>query len=86
MLGIRGDSKTIAGWVNGHAQLKSKESTTASVQNLLRDWGRAVDPRQRVADWAIHTCREHHKEADSLAGTAIKGREKRMGGHRDGLV
>ena len=35
MLGVRGDSKTIAGWVNGHVQLKSKESTTANVQNLL---------------------------------------------------
>ena len=35
-LEIRGDSKTIVGWVNSHAKLKTKESTIASAQNLLR--------------------------------------------------
>ena len=35
-LEIRGDSKTIVDWVNSHAKLKTKESTIASAQNLLR--------------------------------------------------
>ena len=41
-------------WVNGHAKLKTKESTVASVQILLREWwGREVDPRQRVTHWTV---------------------------------
>ena len=35
-LEIRGDSKTIVDCVNSHAKLKTKESTIASAQNLLR--------------------------------------------------
>ena len=38
MLEIRGDSNTIVDWVNSHAQLKTKESTVAIFQNLLREW------------------------------------------------
>ena len=37
-LGIGGDCKTIVDWVNGHAKLKTRESTVANTQNLLREW------------------------------------------------
>ena len=74
ILEIRGDSKTIVDWVNVHAKLITKESTIASVQNVLRDWwGRGVDLRQRVADWVSHIFREHNKEADSWAGRGVQG-------------
>ena len=29
-----------------------------------------------MADWAVHTCRQRHKEADSWAGTGVKGRDE----------
>ena len=77
MLEMRGDSETIVVWVNGHAALKTRESTIASVQNLLREWlRRAVDLGQRVADWAIHMFREHNKEADSWTGKSVKSVKK----------
>ena len=77
MLEVRRDSKTIVDWVNGHSKLKTKESTIASVQNILRDWwGRGAAFRQRVADWAIHIFFQHHKEANSWAGRGVKGHEK----------
>ena len=63
--------------VTGHAKLKTRESTIAIVQNLLREWlRRGVDLRQRVADWAIHMFREHNKEADSWIGKGVKGVKK----------
>ena len=47
VLGTKGNSKTIVDWVNGQSKLDTKETSTASVQNLLRDWqGCEVDPRQ----------------------------------------
>ena len=33
-----GDCKTTVDWVNGHAKLKTRESTVATTQNLLREW------------------------------------------------
>ena len=73
VLGIMGDSKTIVDWVNGHAKMK----TNATAQNFLWEWwGRGVDPRRRVADWAVHIFREHHKEADFWAWKGVKGREE----------
>ena len=36
---------------------------------------RGLHLRHHVADWAIHIFREHNKEADSLAGKGVKGRE-----------
>ena len=34
---------------------RRKESAIIDVQNLLREWWeQGVDPRQSVADWAIH--------------------------------
>ena len=75
ILEIRGDSKTIV--VKGHSKLKTKERTIASLQNLQREWwGRGMDLRQRVADWAVHIFPEHNKEADSWAGKGIKGHEE----------
>ena len=70
MLEIRRDSKTIVDWVdNRHVKLTRKESTIASVQNILRNrWERGVDLRHRVDDWASHIFREHNEEADSWAG------------------
>ena len=62
--------------VNGHAKLRKKESTIASVQNHHREWcSRGVDLRQRVADWAFHIFRKHRKEADSWAVKGVEGRE-----------
>ena len=76
MLEIRGDSRMVVDWVDGHSKLKTKESTIAGVQNFLRDWwGRGWDLRHRVAEWAIHIFREHNKEADSWAAKGVKGRE-----------
>ena len=73
MLDIRGDSKTIVDWVNGHAKLKTWESTIATAQNLLWEWwGRGVDLRRCVADWTVHICREHNSEADFWAGKGVK--------------
>ena len=43
MLEVRGDSRTIVDWVSGHAKLKTKESIVASVQNLLRVNGEAME-------------------------------------------
>ena len=77
ILQMRGDSKTIVDWVNGHAKLKTKEDTIASPQSIKWDWwGRRVDVRQRVADWAIHIFRVHSKEADSWAVNGVKSREE----------
>ena len=46
MLELRGDSKTVVDWLNGHAKLKACESTIAAAQNLLRKRrGRGVDQR-----------------------------------------
>ena len=74
-LEIKGDCKTIVDWVNGQAKLKTRESTVANTQNLLREWwGRKVDLRQRTADWATHACREQNKEADLWADKGVKGR------------
>ena len=68
ILEVRCDSKTIVDWVSGHSKTKTKDSTIASAQNLLREWwDRGVDSGQRVADWAIHIFREPSKEADSSA-------------------
>ena len=67
----------ISDWVNGHSKLKKKkkESTIAGV--LLREWwDRGLDLRHRVADWAVHIFREHHKEADSGAVKGDKGCEE----------
>ena len=84
ILEIRGDSKTMVDWVNGHAKLKMKESTIATAQNLLRElWSREVGSRQRVTDWAVHIFREHNKEADSWAGERRPRSRRRMGGHRE---
>ena len=83
MLGVRGDSKTITGWANGHAQLKSKESTIASVQNLLGPYGGSTTTCGRLDD--SHLPR-------TQPWSRFMGRDKRqktwkkMGGHRDGLV
>ena len=75
-LEIKGDCETIVDWVNGHAKLKARESTVAIAQDLLRDWwGRGVDLRPRIADWATHIFREHNKEADLWAAKCAKGRE-----------
>ena len=75
-LEIKGDSKTIVDWVDGHAKLKARESTVATTQNFLREWwGRGVVLRQRVADGAVHAFREHHIEADLWAAKGVKGRE-----------
>ena len=60
-------------WVNGYAKLNIRESTVANAQNLLREWGRGVDLRQRTADWATHIFREHNKEADLWAANGAKG-------------
>ena len=77
MLGIKVDSKTVVGWVDGHAKLKLPESTNATVQNLRSKWwSRGVKLRGRVADWAVHIFREHNKEADIWAGKGVKGREE----------
>ena len=55
-------------WVNGHAKLKTRESTVATAQNFLRDWWRRrVDQRQPTADWATHIYLEHNEEANLLA-------------------
>ena len=68
-LEIRGDSKTVVDWVNGHAKVKSLESTITTAQNLLwRWWSRGVDLRRRVADWAVLIFREQNKDADVGAG------------------
>ena len=67
MMEIRSDSKTVD-WVNGHAKLKTWDSTVATAQNLLREWwGCGVDLGQRAAEWAVHIFREHNKEADIRA-------------------
>ena len=59
MLEIRSDRKTIVEWVNGHAMMKTRESTVATAQNLLRErWGRGVDLRRRVADLAVNTTKK----------------------------
>ena len=56
--------------------LRTRESTVATTQNLLRDWwGRGVDLRQGTADWATHIFPEHNEEADLWAAKATKGRE-----------
>ena len=63
-------------WVNGHAKLKSLESSIATAQNLLwKWWSRDVDPRRRVVDWEVQTFREQHKEAGVWTGKGVKGRE-----------
>ena len=75
-LEIKGECKTIVDWVIGHARLKTRESTVATTQNLLREWwGRGVDLRQRIADWATHIFRKHNKEADLCAAAGVMGRE-----------
>ena len=73
MLDVRWNTMTIVAWINGHAKQKKKESITATAQNLVREWwGRGVDLRRRVFDWAVHI-REHNKEAD------LWGRERCRG-------
>ena len=53
------------------------ESTIATAQYLLWErWGRGVDLRGRVADWAVHIFREYNREADAWAGKGVKGREE----------
>ena len=50
-LEIKGGSKSMVDWVNGHAKLKTRERTAATTQNLLREWWcRGVDQRQRTVD------------------------------------
>ena len=76
MLEIRGDSKTVVDWVNGHAKQYMRDITIATAQNTLQAWwGCGVDLRRRVADWATHIFREHNTEADLWAGKGVKGQE-----------
>ena len=64
-------------WVNGHAMLKTLESTVTTAQDLLRKcWGHGVDLQRRVADWAFHIFREYNREADARSGKGVKGREE----------
>ena len=73
MLEIRGDSNTIVDWVHGRAKLKTWESTVATAQNPVREWwGRGVNLRRRVTDWAAHIFRKHNGEADFWAGKGVK--------------
>ena len=73
-LEIIGDCKTSVDWINGHAKLKTRESTVANTQNLLRDWrGRGVHLRPRTAEWATLIFREHNIEADVWAEKGAKG-------------
>ena len=46
MLGIRGDSKTVVDWIDGHAKMKTPDSdcTVAPAQNRMWDW------------WEVLTC------------------------------
>ena len=72
---IKGNNKTIVDWVNGHATLKTRESTVTNNQNLPREWWcQGFPPRQRIAGWATHIFREHNKEADPWAAKGVKGR------------
>ena len=81
---FRGDSKTIVDWVNGHAKLKTKESTIAIVQNLLREWrGRGVN--LRVTDRAVHIFRERNKEA-RLVGWGKASKVVKNGGWTQGML
>ena len=67
----------IVDWVNGQAKLGTRKGTTATAQNLVREWWSCGDDlRQRVADWAVHIFRGHNKEADLWAGKGVKGREE----------
>ena len=72
-LEIQGDCKTIVDWVNGHAKLKTRESTDYPEPSTAMV-GRGVDLRQRTADWASHIFREHNKEAALWAAKGLKGR------------
>ena len=72
---IKGDNKTIVGWVNGHAKMKTRVRTVEIAQNFLRNWwGRKIRLRQRTGEWITHTFREHNKEADLWADKGEKGR------------
>ena len=74
-LEIKGDNKTIAGWMNGHAKMKTRIGSLEKAQNLLREWwSRGMRSRQRTTDWVTHTFREHNKEADLWACKGAKGR------------
>ena len=74
-LEIKGDCKTIVEWINGHAKMKTRESTVENTQNLLENWwGRGVHLRHRTAVWATHIFRERNEEADAWAEKGAKGR------------
>ena len=71
----RGLQKPIVDWVNGHAKMKTRVSTVAATQNLLREWWlRGIRLRQRTADWVTHAFREHNKEAGLWADKGAKVR------------
>ena len=64
-LEMRGDSKMVVEWVNGHAKLKALVSTNAAAQNLMWKWrSRGIDRQRRAAGWALHFFRERNEEAD----------------------
>ena len=57
-LEIKGDNKTIVGWMNGHAKMNTRTGTVEKAQNLLREWGRGMRSRHRTTDCDTHTFRE----------------------------
>ena len=74
-LEIRSDSKTLVDWVNGHATLKTRESTVANTQNLLREWWGEESTNDNGLPIGRHIFRGHNKEDDLWAATGVKGRE-----------
>ena len=47
MLEVRGDSKTVVDWLNGHAKLKTPDSTVAAAQNQMwKGWSKGMDLRR----------------------------------------
>ena len=73
MLEIGSGGNTIVDWVHGHAKLKTWKGTVVTAQNPVREWwGRGVDLRRRVTDWAAHIFREHNGEADFWAGKGVE--------------
>ena len=76
MLEIRSDSKTIVDWVNGHAKLKTEESTIANVgvEGWISDNG---SPTGRITS-SVNTTRK------PILGPGEASKDmKRMGGHRE---
>ena len=65
------------GRLNQSRKAKKTPISTIAAQKQMRDWWcRGTDLRRRVADWQVHICREHIKEAGAWVGKGARGREE----------